>query len=213
MESNIRAFLNYLRVEKGLSTNTLHAYRRDLAKFAAFSAKRGLTLDQFQHTNVVDFLRTLYLKKLDSRTVARHLVTIRHLFRFAFTEGIIKEDPAANVQAPKFRRSLPEFLSVADVDRLLAQPDVNSTLGLRDKAMIELLYSTGLRVSELCGLKAADIQTEAGCLRCIGKVLRAYTVQEIVDSILSRGTARVWHCSRPSSANKRQGRTAVPLHS
>jgi integrase/recombinase XerD len=169
LEAEIRAFLNYLRVEKGLATNTLHAYRRDLAKFAEFAAKRGLTLEQFTHSNVIDFLRTLYLRKLDSRTVARHLVTIRHLFRFAFTEGMIKEDPAANVAAPKFRRSLPEFLSVAEVDRLLRQPDVTSTLGLRDKAMIELLYSTGLRVSELCGLKAADIQLEAGCLRCIGK--------------------------------------------
>jgi integrase/recombinase XerD len=169
LEAEIRAFLNYLRVEKGLSANTLHAYRRDLAKFAVFAAKRGLTLDRFTHSTVIDFLRTLYLRKLDSRTVARHLVTIRHLFRFAFTEGIITQDPAANVAAPKFRRSLPEFLSVAEVDRLLRQPDVTSTLGLRDKAMIELLYSTGLRVSELCGLKAADIQLEAGCLRCLGK--------------------------------------------
>jgi integrase/recombinase XerD len=169
LEAEIRSFLNYLRVEKGLSTNTLHAYRRDLAKFAAFAAKRELTLDQFTHSDVIDFLRTLYLRKLDSRTVARHLVTIRHLFRFAFTEGLIKEDPAANVAAPKFRRSLPEFLSVEEVDRLLRQPDVSSTLGLRDKAMIELLYSTGLRVSELCGLQAADIQLDAGCLRCIGK--------------------------------------------
>ena len=169
MEAQIRSFLSYLRVEKGLSTNTLNAYRRDLEKFAAFAAKRGLALDQFTHSNVIDFLRTLYLRKLDSRTVARHLVTIRHLFRFAFTEGMIKENPAANVAAPKFRRSLPEFLSVTEVDRLLRQPDISTTVGLRDKAMIELLYSTGLRVSELCGLKAADIQLEAGCLRCIGK--------------------------------------------
>jgi integrase/recombinase XerD len=169
LEAQIRSFLSYLRVEKGLSTNTLNAYRRDLEKFAAFAAKSGLTLDQFTHSDVIDFLRTLYLRKLDSRTVARHLVAIRQLFRFAFTEGMIKENPAANVAAPKFRRSLPEFLSVAEVDRLLRQPDVSTTLGLRDKAMIELLYSTGLRVSELCGLKAADIQLEAGCLRCIGK--------------------------------------------
>jgi integrase/recombinase XerD len=169
LEPQIRSFLNYLRVEKGLSTNTLNAYRRDLQKFAAFATKRGLTLDQFTHSDVIDFLRTLYLRKLDSRTVARHLVTIRHLFRFAFTEGMIKENPAANVAAPKFRRSLPEFLRLEEVDRLLRQPDVSTTLGLRDNAMIELLYSTGLRVSELCGLKAADIQLEAGCLRCIGK--------------------------------------------
>ncbi|MGC2295063.1 MAG: site-specific tyrosine recombinase XerD, partial [Candidatus Acidiferrales bacterium] len=169
MEAHIRSFLNYLRVEKGLSANTIQAYRRDMEKFAAFAAKQKLETSQIQRSQVVDFLRTLYLRKLDSRSVARHLVTIRHFFRFAFTEGIIHEDPAINIQSPKFRQALPEFLSVQEVDRLLAQPDVNTTTGLRDKAMIELLYSTGLRVSELCGLKTADLQMEVGCLRCIGK--------------------------------------------
>src|SRR6202042_2968702 len=120
LEAQIRSFLNYLRVEKGLSDNTMYAYQRDMMKFAEFAAKQKVGLPQVERAHVVDFLRSLYLKKLDSRSVARHLVTIRHLFRFAFTEGIIKEDPAANVAAPKFRRSLPEFLSVADVDRLLA---------------------------------------------------------------------------------------------
>jgi integrase/recombinase XerD len=169
LEGQIRSFLNYLRVEKGLSTNTLHAYRRDMEKFAAFAAKQKLTVNQIDRGHVVDFLRTLYLRKLDSRSVARHLVTIRHFFRFAFTEGFVQEDPAVNIQSPKFRQALPEFLSLAEVDRLLAQPDTNTTGGLRDKAMIELLYSTGLRVSELCGLKTADVQMEMGCLRCIGK--------------------------------------------
>jgi integrase/recombinase XerD len=169
LEGQIRSFLNYLRVEKGLSTNTLHAYRRDMEKFAAFAAKQKLTVKQIDRGHVVDFLRTLYLRKLDSRSVARHLVTIRHFFRFAFTEGFVQEDPAVNIQSPKFRQALPEFLSLAEVDRLLAQPDTNTTGGLRDKAMIELLYSTGLRVSELCGLKTADVQMEIGCLRCIGK--------------------------------------------
>jgi integrase/recombinase XerD len=169
LEAQIRSFLNYLRVEKGLSMNTLHAYRRDMAKFAAFISKQNLKVDEIERSHVVDFLRTLYLRKLDSRSIARHLVTIRHFFRFLFTEGIIKVDPAVDVQSPKFRQALPEFLSLAEVDRLLAQPDITTTLGLRDKAMIELLYSTGLRVSELCGLKTADIQMEMGCLRCIGK--------------------------------------------
>jgi integrase/recombinase XerD len=161
--------LNYLRVEKGLSQNTIAAYRRDMAKFADFAAKQKLAISQIERSHVVDFLRTLYLRKLDSRSVARHLVSIRHFFRFAFTEAFIHEDPAINVQSPKFRQALPEFLSVQEVERLLAQPDVNTTAGLRDKAMIELLYSTGLRVSELCGLKTADLQMEVGCLRCIGK--------------------------------------------
>lgn len=169
MEAQIRSFLNYLRVEKGLADNTMHAYQRDMMKFAEFAAKQKVSLPQVERAHVVDFLRSLYLKKLDSRSVARHLVTIRHFFRFCFAEGLIQEDPAANVQSPKFRQSLPEFLSLAEVDRLLAQPDANSTLGLRDKAMIELLYSTGLRVSELCGLKTQDIQMDLGCLRCIGK--------------------------------------------
>jgi integrase/recombinase XerD len=169
LEAHIRSFLNYLRVEKGLADNTLFAYRRDMAKFADFMSKRKVRTENIQRSHVVDFLRSLYLSKLDSRSVARHLVTIRHFFRFCFAEGVIKEDPAASIQSPKFRQSLPEFLSLAEVDRLLAQPDVNSTAGLRDKAMIELLYSTGLRVSELCGLKSQDIQMELGCLRCIGK--------------------------------------------
>ncbi len=169
MEAQIRSFLNYLRVEKGLADNTLYAYQRDMMKFAEFAAKQKVSLGQVERAHVVDFLHSLYLKKLDGRSVARHLVTIRQFFRFCFAEGLLQEDPAANVQSPKFRQSLPEFLSLAEVDRLLAQPDASSTLGLRDKAMIELLYSTGLRVSELCGLKTQDIQMDLGCLRCIGK--------------------------------------------
>jgi integrase/recombinase XerD len=169
LEAQIRSFLNYLRVEKGLSANTIQAYRRDMEKFAAFAAKEKIRAQQINRGHVVDFLRSLYLRKLDSRSVARHLVTIRHFFRFAFAEGIIQEDPASTIQAPKFRQALPEFLSVEEVDRLLEQPDTSTTVGLRDKAMIELLYSTGLRVSELCGMKTADVQMETGYLRCIGK--------------------------------------------
>jgi len=120
LEAQIRSFLNYLRVEKGLSDNTMYAYQRDMMKFAEFAAKQKVTLAQVERAHVVDFLRSLYLKKLDSRSVARHLVTIRHFFRFCFAEGLIQEDPAANVQSPKFRQSLPEFLSLAEVDRLLA---------------------------------------------------------------------------------------------
>jgi integrase/recombinase XerD len=161
--------LNYLRVEKGLSDNTIQAYRRDIAKFAAFAGKRGLGTPDVRREHVVDFLGSLYRRNLDSRSVARHLVTIRHFFRFSLTEGFVNEDPAANIESPKFRQSLPEFLSVEEVDRLLRQPDPNDTVGLRDKAMIELMYSTGLRVSELCGLRVADLQMDPGCLRCIGK--------------------------------------------
>jgi integrase/recombinase XerD len=169
VEAHVRTFLNYLRVEKGLSDNTIQAYRRDMAKFAAFAAKRGLGTAEVRREHVVDFLGSLYRRNLDSRSVARHLVTIRHFFRFSLTEGVIEDDPAANIESPKFRQSLPEFLSVEEVDRLLRQPDATDIVGIRDKAMIELMYSTGLRVSELCGLRISDLQMDPGCLRCIGK--------------------------------------------
>jgi integrase/recombinase XerD len=169
VEADIRTFLNCLRVEKGLSDNTIHAYRRDIAKFAAFAATRGLATKDVRRGDVVDFLGSLYRKGLDSRSVARHLVTIRNFFRFALTEGYIDDDPAATIESPKFRQSLPEFLSLQEVDRLLRQPDTATILGIRDKAMIELMYSCGLRVSELCALRVSDLQMEAGCLRCVGK--------------------------------------------
>ena len=169
MEAQVRTFLNYLRVEKGLSDNTIQAYRRDMAKFAVFAGERRVGVTELRREHVVDFLGTLYRRNLDSRSVARHLVTIRHFFRFLLLEGAIESDPAANIESPKFRQSLPEFLSVDEVDRLLRQPDKNDVVGIRDRAMIELMYSTGLRVSELCGLRVSDLQMEPGCLRCIGK--------------------------------------------
>ncbi len=169
MEAQLSSFVNYLRVEKGLSNNTLQAYRRDMEKFVVFAAKHGLKVTDVRRAHLVDFLASLYRAKLDSRSVARHLVTIRHFFRFSLAERIISEDPAATIESPKFRQSLPEFLSVDEVDRLLRQPDTNDAIGLRDKAMIELMYSTGLRVSELCGLQVSDLSMDPGCLRCIGK--------------------------------------------
>ena len=170
METAIHSFLSYLRVEKALSQNTIDAYRRDLEKFSEFATERGLKKPaQVKRGDIVDFLGTLYVRKLDARSVARHLVSLRQLFRFLLAEELIPEDPVVTVESPKFRQSLPEFLSIEEVDRLLSQPDASSTLGLRDKAMIELLYSAGLRVSELCNLAVDDLHVEAGSLRCIGK--------------------------------------------
>ena len=169
MEAHIRTYLNSVRVEKGLADNTITAYRRDLGKFAAFGQQRKLSTQHVQRRDVVDFLAMLYHRGLDSRSVARHLTTLRNFFRFALIEGYITEDPSATVESPKFRRALPDFLSLEEVDRLLRQPDTNTVSGIRDRAMIELMYSCGLRVSELCGLRVSDIQREEGCVRCIGK--------------------------------------------
>jgi integrase/recombinase XerD len=169
VDPHVATFLHYIRAEKGLSANTMLAYRRDIKKFAEFLNARQVPLTTATRSDVVDFLSSLYDRGLDSRSVGRHLVTIRNFYRFCIGDGLVDKDPAADIESPKFHRSLPHFLSVEEVERLLAQPDTSTPLGLRDKAMIELMYSTGLRVSELCGLRVSDIQMDSGCLRCIGK--------------------------------------------
>lgn len=169
METLIGEFLNYIKVEKGLAPNTLSAYRRDLRKFVDFADKRKLTLEKVGRDDIVDFLSGLYRRQLDSRTVARHLVSLRNLFRFALTEGVIAVDPTLNLESPKLRKSLPTYLRIDEVDRLLAQPDPSTPYGLRDRAILEILYSTGLRVSELVNLRVSDLEMRMGCLRCIGK--------------------------------------------
>jgi integrase/recombinase XerD len=165
----ITAFLTHVRVERGLSANTVSAYRRDLLKFDDFARKRRLSLKSVSRDNLVEFLATLYRQKLESRTVARHLVTLRNFFRFAQVQELISSDPSLNLESPKIRRSLPGYLKLEEIERLLAQPDDKTPLGLRDRAMLDVLYSTGLRVSELISLRVMDLDIAVGCIRCIGK--------------------------------------------
>src|SRR5438128_1208497 len=169
LRAAISSFLTHVRVEKGLSANTVSAYRRDLQKFEAFIQKRKLALEKIGPDDLVDFLAGLYRQKLESRTVARHLVTLRNFFRFAQMQELISADPSVNLESPKIRRSLPGYLKLEEVERLLVQPDAKTPLGLRDRAMREVLYSAGLRVSELVGLRVTDLDTKVGCVRCIGK--------------------------------------------
>src|SRR2546427_1037410 len=167
--ATISSFLTHVRVEKGLSSNTVSAYRRDLVKFDEFARKRKLTLEGVSRDDLVDFLAGLYRQKLESKTVARHLVTLRNFFRFAQIHELIREDPSVNLESPKIHRALPGYLRLEEVERLLNQPDVKTPIGLRDRAMLEVLYSTGLRVSELIGLRTSDLDAKVGCVRCIGK--------------------------------------------
>ena len=165
----IASFLTHVKVEKGLSSNTVSAYKRDLVKFEAFAKKRKLSLEAIRRDDLVDFLAGLYRQKLESRTVARQLVTLRNFFRFAQIQELISADPSINLESPKIRRTLPGYLRLEEVERLLRQPDETTPLGLRDRAMFEVLYSTGLRVSELVSLRVSDLDTKVGCVRCIGK--------------------------------------------
>src|SRR5271170_4752377 len=169
LSAAISSFLTHVRVEKGLSPNTVTAYRQDLAKFALFAQKRRLALAAVSKDDLVDFLAALYRQKLESKSVARNLVTLRNFFRFAQMHELIAEDPSINLESPKIRRTLPGYLRLEEVERLLEQPDAKTAFGLRDRAMLEVLYSTGLRVSELIGLRVTDLDAKVGCIRCIGK--------------------------------------------
>lgn len=165
----ISAFLTHVKVEKGLSSNTVSAYKRDLVKFHAFAKKNKFSLEAISRDDLVDFLAGLYRQRLESRTVARQLVTLRNFFRFAQIQELIPADPSVNLESPKIRRTLPGYLRLEEVERVLAQPNEKTPLGLRDRAMLEVLYSTGLRVSELISLGVSNLDAKVGCVRCIGK--------------------------------------------
>jgi integrase/recombinase XerD len=170
MDTATHVYLSYLRVEKGLSQNTILAYGRDLKRFAAFLDKRHKhRIDAVDREDIVDFLSSLYKDKLDSRSVARYLVSLRSFFKYALMEELVRVDPTENLESPKIRQSLPTYLRVDEVDRLLAATNFNTPNGLRDRAMLEVLYSTGLRVSELLNLRLSDVDVRMGCVRCIGK--------------------------------------------
>jgi len=165
----VQLFLEFARVEKGLAANSIESYRRDLVEFSAFLRRLDRPFSKVDREDIRTFLKQLYNRHLGARTVARHLVSLRNLFRFLVREGRLAADPTADVEAPKLDQSLPKYLSAEEVDQLLAQPDVSTPLGLRDKAMLELLYATGMRVSELIHVRAADFEMELGIVRCLGK--------------------------------------------
>jgi integrase/recombinase XerD len=203
METTIHVFLSYCRVERGLAQNTILAYGRDLKKFAGFLRKRHKEwMEAVTREDIVDFLSTLYKEKLDSRSVARYLVSLRAFYKFAMIEGMVQTDPTENLESPKIRSSLPTYLRVDEIDKLLATPDVATPLGLRDRAMLEVLYSTGLRVSELLNLRVSDIDMRMGCVRCIGKGDKERLVPigrkaiAAVEEYLARGRPKF---ARPSS--------------
>jgi integrase/recombinase XerD len=194
----------------------LSAYRRDLAKFEDFAKKRKLEMHAVKRDDLVDFLASLYRQKLESKTVARHLVTLRNFFRHAQINELIAEDPTSHLESPKIRRSLPSYLRLEEVEKILLLPDQKTPLGLRDRAMLEVLYSTGLRVSELTSLRVTDLDMKVGCVRCIGKGDKERIVPvgrkalAIVDRYLKEGRVALIAPNRaPGSflfVNRRGGR-------
>ncbi len=167
--AELRAFLDFIRVEKGLSANSIASYGRDLRGFVDYLGNEGRAIRETTREDIRDFLAKLYGRGLSARSVARHLVSLRNFFRFLVKEARMEADPTAEVDAPQIGHSLPKHLSAEEVERLLAQPDPATPAGRRDKAMLELLYATGMRVSELMDLRWEDFEPDLGIVRCRGK--------------------------------------------
>lgn len=167
--SHLVAFLEYTRVEKGLASNSMASYGRDLAGFLAFLHGERKSPEKIDRSGIRDFLAALYRRGLSARSVARHLVSLRNFFRYLVKEGKIRIDPTREVEAPKVGSNLPKYLTPQEVEALLQQPDPSTPGGLRDQAMLELLYATGMRVSELVGLCWEDFEMNLGVVRCRGK--------------------------------------------
>jgi integrase/recombinase XerD len=161
-------FINHLRVEKGLADNTIQSYSRDLTRFLLFLEKGKISPLRVTRDHLSEYIASLQ-GTLSIRSIARNLSSLKMFFRFLISEGEIKENPTRLLESMKLPQRLPKILSHKEVDLLLAQPDLSRPLGLRDKAMLELLYATGLRVSELIGLKVMNINLEVGFVRTIGK--------------------------------------------
>jgi integrase/recombinase XerD len=165
----LRAWLDHLRVERGLSPHTLVAYENDLRKLAAFAEARGRAVLDLGQRELAEYVGWLRGQGLSPRSQARHVHSARGLYRFAVREGLVERDPMEYLRPPKAFRPLPRCLTAAQVEALLASPRVEGPVGLRDRAMLEVMYATGLRASEVTSLESANVDLELGLVRVFGK--------------------------------------------
>jgi len=164
--NQITAFLNFCRLEKGLAANSLEAYSTDLASFKEFI---GDSADLPGTPEIRLHIDSLYQSGLSSRSVGRHLTTIRNFYGFLLREGEIAADPTEHLRTPRQWQNIPKYLNLEEIERIIEAPDLSRPTGRRDRAMMELLYASGLRVSELCKVGVGDLNLELGVLRTTGK--------------------------------------------
>ena len=168
-ERYIKDFVSYLKIEKGLAENSILAYQHDVDKLKEFASSKSSLPDQLSYDDLKLFLSTLYDLGLSARSQARIISGIKQFYGFLLLENLIKEDPSELLEQPKLGRKLPEVLTIEEIDSLLAAIDLSKNEGHRNRAMLETLYSCGLRVSELVGLRFSDLFFEEGFIRVIGK--------------------------------------------
>ena len=191
----VAAFLDDMRVSRRLATNTIIAYERDLNCLLEFTGEHGFSILAVDRPDIELFIRELMSSGLSPKSVARAVACVRSFYRFLVMDGHLAVNPTDDVQAPRAWPALPRFLSLAEVDELLAQPNTKTPAGTRDKALLELLYATGMRVSELVGLGIHDVNLEGGFLTCVGKAQKERVVP--IGSISTKWVKRYQETARP----------------
>jgi integrase/recombinase XerC len=210
MQRHIDKFINYLKIEKNVSPHTIINYMVDLKAFSLFLKETDIS--SIDHLVLRRFLAELRGKNYSKRTIARKLASLRSFFRFLYREGHIKSNPATAISSPKLDKKLPKFLDVAKITKLILSPDVKTPSGLRDRAILETLYSCGIRVSELVGLDIDDIDFISGVIKVLGKGRKERMVpigDMALDSIRKYTENKVYSRAKGRSAvflNERGGR-------
>jgi len=162
-------FLLHLATERRLSGNTVEAYASDLRRFSAFLRSGGFSFREFNRLRCLEFLTSVRGEGLSARSAARHVSSLRSFFRYLVREGILEDNPLADVRGPKLGRPLPKYLTVTEVERLLDAPDKGTPEGMRDRAMLDLMYASGLRATEVVTLRLENVDMNAGFVRILGK--------------------------------------------
>jgi integrase/recombinase XerD len=171
LENHIKDFIHYLIVERNLAQNTIVSYERDLKKYMQYlvNVEQIHSFNDVSRLHIIQFLKFLKEKGSSPKTIARHVASIRSFHQFLLREKVTEQDPSVHIESPQLERTLPKVLSTAEVEALLETPKTNTPFGIRDKAMLELLYATGIRVSELVNLNVSDVHLTMGFVRCYGK--------------------------------------------
>jgi len=164
-----REFLTYIQVEKGLSANTLQNYARDIRRLQVWATDKGKQIDALQRKDLREWIASMSREGLAPSSVARAVSAARIFFKFLMLDRHVQRDPTEDIHTPQKSSHLPKFLTEEEMERLLRAPDINRDVGVRDRAMLELMYAAGLRVSELCGLKVADVDLDGAIVSCFGK--------------------------------------------
>jgi len=170
MEELIEEFLGYLSIERGLSKNTLDSYKRDLKRFFGFLKAKGIgSIDNVTRQDITAFMLSEKDRSLSSNSIAREIACLKSFFKYLTGQNKIKENVISVIESPKLWKKLPSTLTLGEVEALLKAPDIRDLMGLRDRACLELMYATGMRVSELVNLKMDDLNMEVGFVKCFGK--------------------------------------------